>query len=183
MLEDFQGDSWGSIPPLRMSSLLPHDLCHGRSASRRPPTLGVVEILLKYHLLSETLIFSLKWCHTEFIISNICHTILILNTCLLTNLEFLLGEDSLFYYLFPLFLLKSESEVTQLCPTLCDPRGCSLLRSTIHGNLQARIPEWVAIPFSWESSQHRDQTWVSHTAADSLPFEPTGAPSIPPKIQ
>ena len=39
MLEDFQGDSWGSIPPLRMSSLLPHDLCHGRSASRRPPTL------------------------------------------------------------------------------------------------------------------------------------------------
>ena len=183
MLEDFQGDSWGSIPPLRMSSLLPHDLCHGRSASRRPPTLGVVEILLKYHLLSETLIFSLKWCHTEFIISNICHTILILNTCLLTNLEFLLGEDSLFYYLFPLFLLKSESEVTQLCLTLCDPRGCSLLRSTIHGNLQARIPEWVAIPFSCESSQHRDQTWVSHTAEDSLPFEPTRAPSIPPKIQ
>ena len=40
MLEDFQGDSWGSIPPLRMSSLLPHDLCHGRSASRRPPTGG-----------------------------------------------------------------------------------------------------------------------------------------------
>ena len=39
MLEDFQGDSWGSIPPLRMSSLLPHDLCHGRSASCRPPTV------------------------------------------------------------------------------------------------------------------------------------------------
>ena len=39
MLEDFQGDSWGSIPPLRMSSLLPHDLCHGRSASCRPPTM------------------------------------------------------------------------------------------------------------------------------------------------
>ena len=39
MLEDFQGDSWGSIPPLRMSSLLPHDLCHGRSASHRPPTM------------------------------------------------------------------------------------------------------------------------------------------------
>ena len=38
MLEDFQGDSWGSIPPLRMSSLLPHDLCHGRSASCRLPT-------------------------------------------------------------------------------------------------------------------------------------------------
>ena len=38
MLEDFQGDSWGSIPPLRMSSLLPYDLCHGRSTSRWPPT-------------------------------------------------------------------------------------------------------------------------------------------------
>ena len=37
MLEDFQGDSWGSIPPLCMSSLLPHDLCHGQSASRCSP--------------------------------------------------------------------------------------------------------------------------------------------------
>ena len=37
MLENFQGDSWGSIPPLRMSSLLPHDLCHWRSASRWLP--------------------------------------------------------------------------------------------------------------------------------------------------
>ena len=34
MLENFQGDSWGSIPPLCMPSLLPHDLCHGRSSSR-----------------------------------------------------------------------------------------------------------------------------------------------------
>ena len=40
MLEDFQGDSWGLIPPLRMSSLLPHDLCHGRNASRQPPTVN-----------------------------------------------------------------------------------------------------------------------------------------------
>ena len=36
MLENFQGDSWGSIPPLRMPSLLPHDLCHGRSSSLAP---------------------------------------------------------------------------------------------------------------------------------------------------
>ena len=33
MLENFQGDSSGSIPPLLMPSLLPHDLCHGRSSS------------------------------------------------------------------------------------------------------------------------------------------------------
>ena len=38
MLENFQGDSWGLIPPLRMSSLLPHDLCHGWRSSRRLPT-------------------------------------------------------------------------------------------------------------------------------------------------
>jgi len=38
MLEDFQGDAWGSIRPFHISGLLPHDLCHGRSASHWPPT-------------------------------------------------------------------------------------------------------------------------------------------------
>ena len=47
MLENFQGDSWGSIPPLRMPSLLPHDLCHGRSASRWLP--AVIEFQLSYY--------------------------------------------------------------------------------------------------------------------------------------
>ena len=42
MLEDFRGDSWGSIPHLRMSSLLPHDLCHGQSASCPPPTADFI---------------------------------------------------------------------------------------------------------------------------------------------
>ena len=46
MLENFQGDSWGSIPPLRMPSLLPHDLCHGRSSSRWLPV--VIEFQLSY---------------------------------------------------------------------------------------------------------------------------------------
>ena len=36
--------------------------------------------------------------------------------------------------------------------------------SSVHGILQARIQEWVAIPFSRGSSQPRDQTWVSHIA-------------------
>ena len=36
--------------------------------------------------------------------------------------------------------------------------------SSAHGILQARILEWVAIPFSGGSSQPRDQTWVSHIA-------------------
>ena len=50
---------------------------------------------------------------------------------------------------------KVKVKVT-LCPTLCDP-----MDSTVHGILQVRIPEWVAFPFSRESSQPRDQTQVS----------------------
>ena len=37
---------------------------------------------------------------------------------------------------------------TQLCPTLCDPMDCSPEGSSVHGILQARILEWVAISFS-----------------------------------
>ena len=41
------------------------------------------------------------------------------------------------------------SEVAQSCPTLCDPMDCSPPGSSIHGILQARILEWVAISFSY----------------------------------
>ena len=40
--------------------------------------------------------------------------------------------------------------VTQLCPILCDCMDCSIPGSSIHGIHQARILEWVAIPFSRE---------------------------------
>ena len=56
---------------------------------------------------------------------------------------------------------ESENEVAQLCPTLCNPMDCSPPGSSVHGILQARILEWVAISFSRGSSQPRDQTWVS----------------------
>ena len=58
--------------------------------------------------------------------------------------------------------LKVKVLVVQSCPTLCDPTDCSPLGSSVHGILQARILEWVAIPFSRVSSQPRDQTQVSH---------------------
>ena len=54
--------------------------------------------------------------------------------------------------------------VAQLCPTHCDPMGWGLPGSSIHGIFQARILEWVAIPFSRGSSWVRDQTWVSRIA-------------------
>ena len=56
----------------------------------------------------------------------------------------------------PLTKTKSESEVIQLCPTLCDPVDCSLPGSSVHGILQARVLEWVATSFSRGSSQSRD---------------------------
>ena len=46
----------------------------------------------------------------------------------------------------------------------CGPLDCSPPGSSIHGVLQARILEWVAIPFSRRSSWLRDQTQVSRTA-------------------
>ena len=50
----------------------------------------------------------------------------------------------------------------QLCPTLCNPMNYSPPGSSIHGILQARILEWVAMPSSRGSSQPRDQTHVSY---------------------
>ena len=53
------------------------------------------------------------------------------------------------------------SEVTQLCPTLCDPMDCSLPGSSVHGISQARVLEWVAISFSRGPSRPRGRTKVS----------------------
>ena len=47
------------------------------------------------------------------------------------------------------------------CPALCKPMDCSLPASSVHEILQARIMEWVAIPFSWGSSWPWDQTQIS----------------------
>ena len=44
--------------------------------------------------------------------------------------------------------VKSESEVTQSCPTPSDPMDCSLPGSSVHGICQARVLEWGAIAFS-----------------------------------
>ena len=67
-----------------------------------------------------------------------------------------------------MFLLPSKWKwkvlVTKSCLTLCDPRGCILPGSSVHGILQARILEWVAISFSRGSSWLRNWMWVSHVA-------------------
>ena len=71
------------------------------------------------------------------------------------------------YYLYtytPIYIgiyMKVKVLVAQSCPTLCDPMDCSLPGFAVHGILQARILEWVAILFSRWSSRPRDRTWVS----------------------
>ena len=52
----------------------------------------------------------------------------------------------------------------QSCPTLCDPRECGLPGSSVHGILQARILEWVAMPSSRGSSLPRNWTCVSYVS-------------------
>ena len=68
------------------------------------------------------------------------------------------------------YCTKVKVLVAQSCLTLCDLVGCNLPGSSVHGILQARIPEWVAIPFSRGSSWPRDRTQVSCTAGKFFTF-------------
>ena len=52
------------------------------------------------------------------------------------------------HFLLQCMKVKSESEVTQLCPTLRDPMDYSLPGSSVHGAFHARVLEQVAIAFS-----------------------------------
>ena len=67
-----------------------------------------------------------------------------------------MNKVSTFVDLISLVHRKVRVKVTQSLATLCDSMDCSLPGSSVHGILQARILEWVAIPFSRGSSQPRD---------------------------
>ena len=64
--------------------------------------------------------------------------------------------------------------VTQLCPTLCDLMDCGPPGSSVHGILQEKTLEWIAIPFSRGSSQPRAQTQVYCTAGRFFTIWATG---------
>ena len=72
--------------------------------------------------------------------------------------------------------LRISSLFARSCQTLCDPMDCSLSGSFVRGFLQARILEWVAIPFCKRSSQPRDQTQVLCTEGRFFTSEPSGSP-------
>ena len=61
-------------------------------------------------------------------------------------------------------VLKAKMSVAQSCLTLCDSIDCSPLGSSVPEILQARILQWVAIPFSGGSSRPRDRIQVSRIA-------------------
>ena len=63
--------------------------------------------------------------------------------------------------------------VTQLCPTICDPKDCSPPGSSLHKILQARILEWGAIPCPCPGIKSASPA----LKADSLLSEPRGKPS------
>ena len=58
--------------------------------------------------------------------------------------------------------------IAQSCQTPCNPIDCNPPGSSVHGILQGRILEWVAVLFSKGSSQLRDQTQVSCIAGRSF---------------
>ena len=85
------------------------------------------------------------------------------------------------------YIYGSGGLVTKLCPTLCDPIFCSPPGSSVHGILQARILESVAMPFSRGSSTPRDQTHISCVPALAGRFFTTAPPgkciTIVPTLQ
>jgi len=68
--------------------------------------------------------------------------------------------------------------ITQSCLILWDPMDCSPPGSSVHGILQARLLEWLTIPFSRESSQSKDEPSCPALKVDSLPFEPPEKPTL-----
>ena len=78
---------------------------------------------------------------------------------------------------FALLPSEGEGEVTQSCPTLCDPMDCSLPGSSIHGIFQARVLEWGAISFSGDLPDSGIEPGSPALQADALPSKPPG-PSI-----
>ena len=74
---------------------------------------------------------------------------------------------------------KVKVWVTQSGLTLCNPMDCSPPDSSVHGTLQAKLLEWVAIPFSRGTSWPRDQTCVSCVAGRFLTIS-KGGYKMPP---
>ena len=80
---------------------------------------------------------------------------------------------------FPLAVVYCvRSKSLHLCLTFCDSTDYRPPGSSVHGILQARVLEWVAISFSRGSSQPRDRTRISCNADGFLTTGPQGKPVV-----
>ena len=96
-----------------------------------------------------------------------CDTVRVLqDVTRFTRWNWVKGVEDLYYFLQLCVNLYEEVKVlvAQLCPTLCDPVVCSPLSSSVHGILQARILEWVAISFYRASFWPREWTQITCTS-------------------
>jgi len=121
MLENFQGDSWGLIPPLRVPSLLPHDLCHGRSSSRWLP--AVIEFQLSY---------SRSW---KMMLWKVLHSI--------CNMQYALNMQ--YAGSWQLWSCSSVQFSRSVSPTLCNPMDCSMPGLSVHH----QIPKFTETHVHW----------------------------------
>ena len=71
--------------------------------------------------------------------------------------------------------VKSESEVAQSCPTLSNPRDCSLPGSSAHGIFQARVLEWGAIALG-DAAASAKSLQLCLTLCDPIEGSPPGSP-------
>ena len=73
---------------------------------------------------------------------------------------------------FFILLYTLKVKVTKLCPTLCGAMDCR-----VHGIVQARIPEWAAVPFSGDLPNPGIKLRSPVLQVDSLPAGSPGKPS------
>ena len=59
-----------------------------------------------------------------------------------------------------------HATLLESCATICDPMDCNLSAFPVHGILQVRIWEWIAMPFSRSSCQSEDQILVSYISCN-----------------
>ena len=120
---------------------------------------------------------SFPWSHFNHCVYN-CNSLLFSSPNLLTAAILL----SIYIYLCIYVHIHNSfcccCSVGMSCPTLCNPMDCSPLGSSVHGISQARILEWVAMPFSRGFSWPRDQTRVSCLPGRFFTTEPLGKSCI-----
>ena len=125
MRENFQGDSWGSIPPLRMPSLLSHDLCHRQSSSRWLPAVQ--------HHNSDDIDWIMKLENHQCIPKQVG--------------EIWWGSKCLqSIKISPhIWLISCHCCSVKSCPTLCDPMDCSIQAFPVLHHL----PEFAQTHVHW----------------------------------